>query len=109
MAGESEQWAEKIETGEGRVGKHDWPSPHTRRQESENRGYRVGKQVRQESESKINRKQTRHIKNFPGKDLTECGNLVSGPVSARRKSVRSLPGLQNEIKQKTVRSLCGRR
>ena len=45
------------------------------------------------------RKQTRHIKKFPRKDLTECGNLVSGPLSARQKKVRSLPGLQNEIKQ----------
>ena len=46
------------------------------------------------------RKQTRHIKKLPRKDLAECGNLVSGPLSARQKKVRSLPGLQNEIKQK---------
>ena len=47
----------------------------------------------------VYRKQTRPMKDFPRKDLTECGNLVSGPLSARRKKVRYLPGLQNEIKQ----------
>ena len=52
---------------------------------------------------------TRHIKKFPRKDPTECGNLVLGPFSARQKKVRSLPGLQNKIKQKMVRSFCGPR
>ena len=50
------------------------------------------------------RKQTRHIKKLPRKDLTECGNLVSGHFPHDEKKVRSLPGLQNEIKQKLVRS-----
>ena len=30
------------------------------------------------------RKQSRHIKTFPHKDLTDGGNLVSCPLSARR-------------------------
>ena len=33
----------------------------------------------------ISRKQTRHIKTFPRKDLAACGNFVSGLLSARRK------------------------